>query len=286
MAIRPNKYPDEVWVAIKTLWESVPKISWREVLEQVGSALQSKMPSEKVCRTRCEKEGWEKIGLNKGLKQRSKSDKKDPDLDLNSTSKNIEKSDGSDWSYADYKNSVSEVEFNGSKNVDPTPIIQMAQRSIDMRAEVIQTQRDRCENMNTMFDQIMAACPTQNDVLHHPNKANDLITMAAKRATVLEMLTRANVNITKQAYMAWGITEEMFQDGKSEERLAQIKELEATLEVAHEDIETQRQQMMERQRLIVNGEFMTDTGHLIEYQPDSNDSNDSTEIEEVTQHEQ
>lgn len=282
MASHPSGYSDEIWLAIRTLWESVPKISWRAVLDQVRAALQAEVPSEKVCRERAKREGWQKIGLKKGPKQGSKDGLKPPKLDQNKTPKNTEESESNEWSYADYKKTVSGVEFDGSKNVDPTPVIKMAQRSIDMRAEVIQTQRDRCENLNAMFDQIMAGCPTQNDVLYQPDKANDLITMAAKRATVLEMLTRANVNITKQAYMAWGITEEMFQDGKSEERLAQIKELEATLEIATEDIESQRQQMMERQRLIVNGEFMTDTGHLIEYQPDPVDS---TEVEEQ-QHEQ
>lgn len=285
MASHPSGYSDEVWLAIRTLWESVPKISWREVLEQVGAALRAEMPSPSVCRRRSQREGWQKIGLKKGPKQGAKNGLKDQNSPPNSPLKNKEESDSKPNDYQSYMQGVLGGEFNGSKNVDPTPILQMAQRSIDMRAEVIQTQRDRCENMNTMFDQIMAACPTQNDVLYQPDKANDLITMAAKRATVLEMLTRANVNITKQAYMAWGITEEMFQDGKSEERLAQIKELEATLELANEDIEAQRQQMMERQRLIVNGEFMTDTGHLIEYQPDPVDSHDSTEIEEQ-QHEQ
>ena len=266
MASRPNKYPDEVWVAIRTLWESVPKISWREVLEQVGAALQAEMPSEKVCRTRCEREGWKKIGLNKGLKPRSKDGLKDPKLDLNSTPENNDKSNDSEWSYEQYKKSVGEVEFDRSKNVDPTPIIQLSQKSIDQRAEVIRTHRDRCENLDVMLDQIMEACPTQHQVLNDPTKADELITMAAKRATVLEILTRSNLNVAKQAFLVWGISEEMFQDNKNAERIAQIQELEASLAVAADALEEQRQAMFERQNKIASGEFFEGT-RLVEHHP-------------------
>lgn len=266
MASRPNKYPDEVWLAIRTLWESVPKISWREVLEQVGAALQSEMPSEKVCRTRCEREGWKKIGLNKGLKPRSKDGLKDPKLDLNSTPENDDKSNDSEWSYAQYKQNMHEVEFDRSKSVDPSPIIVLSQQSIDHRAQVIQTNRDRCENLDVMFGQIMDACPTQHQVLNNPEIANELITMAAKRATVLEMLTRSNLNMAKHAFLVWGISEEMFQEGKNAERMAKIQELEASLEVAAGDLEAQRQAMYERQNKITSGEFFEGT-RLVEHLP-------------------
>jgi hypothetical protein len=236
------------------------------VLEQVGDALKSEMPSEKVCRARCEREGWKKIGLSRGLKPRSKDGRKDPKLDLNSTPENNDKSNDSEWSYEQYKKNVREVGFDPSRRVDPTPIIELSQRSIDMRAQVIQTHRDRCENLDVMFGQIMEACPTQYQVLNDPIRADELITMAAKRATVLEMLTRAGASMAKLSFTVWGISEEMFQDSKNSERIAQIQELEASLVVAADTLEAQRQEMFERQNKIASGEFF-EGARLVEHHP-------------------
>ena len=266
MASHPSGYSDEIWLAIRTLWESVPKISWRAVIEQVGSALQAEMPTESVCRKRSQREGWKKIGLKKGPKQGTKDGLNQPKSGQDFSVKNQNESVVKSTDYQSYMQDVLGDEFDRLKNVDPTPIIQLSQQSIDRRAEVIRTHRDRCENLDVMLDQIMEACPTQHQVLNDPVRADELITLAAKRATVLEILTRANLNMGKHAFLIWGISEEMFQDNKNAERIAHIQELEASLEVAADALEEQRQAMFERQRKIASGEFFEGT-RLVEHQP-------------------
>ena len=50
-------YSDDVWKAIRLLWEaSPPTVSWRVILEQVASALNCEVPSIAAASTRCKSE--------------------------------------------------------------------------------------------------------------------------------------------------------------------------------------------------------------------------------------
>ena len=70
-------YSDDVWKAIRLLWEaSPPTVSWRVILEQVSTALHCEVPSIAAASTRCKAEFWlkeVKKGVKKGVKNSVKN---------------------------------------------------------------------------------------------------------------------------------------------------------------------------------------------------------------------
>lgn len=77
MTSRKVGYSDDVWRAIRLLWEaSPPTVSWRVILEQVASALNCEVPSIAAASTRCKSETWLKSvkkGVKKGVKNSVKN---------------------------------------------------------------------------------------------------------------------------------------------------------------------------------------------------------------------
>jgi hypothetical protein len=69
-------YSDDVWRAIRLLWEaSPPGVSWRVVLEQVSATLNCEVPSIPTVSMRCKSDGWKK-SLKKSLKNGAKNSAK------------------------------------------------------------------------------------------------------------------------------------------------------------------------------------------------------------------
>ena len=69
-------YSDDVWRAIRLLWEaSPPGVSWRVVLEQVSATLNCEVPSIPTVSMRCKSDGWKK-SLKKSLKKGAKNSAK------------------------------------------------------------------------------------------------------------------------------------------------------------------------------------------------------------------
>lgn len=77
MTSKKAGYSDDVWRAIRLLWEaSPPTVSWRVILEQVASALNCEVPSIAAASTRCKSETWLKSvkkGVKKGVKNSVKN---------------------------------------------------------------------------------------------------------------------------------------------------------------------------------------------------------------------
>lgn len=77
MTSKKAGYSDDVWKAIRLLWEaSPPTVSWRVILEQVSTALHCEVPSIAAASTRCKSETWLKSvkkGVKKGVKNSVKN---------------------------------------------------------------------------------------------------------------------------------------------------------------------------------------------------------------------
>ncbi len=68
MTSRKVGYSDDVWKAIRLLWEaSPPTVSWRVILEQVSRTLHCEVPGIPAVSTKCKNEKWRKT-LKKTLK--------------------------------------------------------------------------------------------------------------------------------------------------------------------------------------------------------------------------
>lgn len=73
MATNRVSYSDDVWKAIRLIWEASPStVSWRVILEQVATAMSCDVPSIPTASMRCKTEGWKK-SLKKSLKKGAKN---------------------------------------------------------------------------------------------------------------------------------------------------------------------------------------------------------------------
>lgn len=68
-------YPPKVWKALKLLWESSPKITWQQLVDDIAETLQCDVPSGSVVRRRAMAEKWKKT-VKKQVKSDNKSLKK------------------------------------------------------------------------------------------------------------------------------------------------------------------------------------------------------------------
>lgn len=73
MTAKKISYSDDVWKAIRLIWEASPSnISWRVILEQVAATLNCDVPGIPTVSTKCKNEKWQKK-LKKTLKSDAKN---------------------------------------------------------------------------------------------------------------------------------------------------------------------------------------------------------------------
>lgn len=239
MAQKQNGYPEDVWKAIRLLWESTPKISWRIVRETVSDALQTQVPGDQTCADRCKKEGWKKAGRRAGKIAKEGAGKGLENSTNSSPKENEEKSTELVVS-AQNPSSIPARQDYVIEGLDLSKIIGLAQGSINTQAEIIRTYRERLEDLGVMYDNMIGSVPRNPDVetLEELNLHVDLI---KKSMDFLHKLGATQ-------FPVWGITPDMFEDSKSKGRTLEIKAFEEELETKREAVKSQQEAMFERQR--------------------------------------
>ncbi len=259
-------YPDEVWEAIRTLWEGVPKITWAEVLRQVGEITDSEVPSQQACINRQKKEKWKKKRLKSDLKNSLKNQ------DGNQASSDEEK-ELNTISYADFikhkfcekiqaekdenplpKNRVKELldsTFAEAEN-EQSKIVRQHRRQAEYLAELYQTLLSQADDLFALqldiddenFDEVSF-------------KHAKLATLTEKKTNIALMLAQVGKLTQERVFKAWGITE--VEDDR------RVKARQQDIEAQEEELATSRAAMRsEQEKLCRERMAMVERGYFIE----------------------
>ena len=233
----PIGYPNEVWYAIRILWESVPKISMREVLEQVGEAMNTKTPSEKVARAKKEKEKWQKKigrsadsdGWSNGGRRANFSDHLR--IENNSDETTSYDEDSTHLDHAIKKKSM--VENDNVYPLNPTTVVAHAKRVLTSVETVIKRHRDRTDKLGLVQDKIINALEEymafekpglDDDEFEQTMERRDgVLKQLFKEITLLEKLVLTSQAHQKTERESWGI------ESSGEDRANELRKVDSSM---------------------------------------------------------
>ena len=258
-------YPNEVWVALRELWESTPKISVRELRETVSRMTGCECPKEQVIYARRDRDGWKK----KPLKKRK-----------NNPVERLMKSDD-EFHHPFIPDDMDGTTVSGRDDsakervilppdlvvypVDATPVLNEARRIMATVEKIVWKQRTRAASAGLIMDSLYASieqlaedCP--RPTVDDPNIA-DLLTrrnllLASIDAEIKMLLNLMMANQIQQKIEreAWGI-ESSGDDGESDKRKANIALLESKTKSARTGLAQQKSELADRLRMIESGEI-------------------------------
>ena len=207
-------YPDEVWVAIKTLWESVPKITLPEVRRQVGEAMDCETPSEQVIGRKIKAQKWKKAVRRISFKHPKSVVAETMSQTTNRTSGNIDNSIDSDEVLEGEFTDVSSSSDRCDYPLDPTPVFNEAKRVLKGVERTIKNHRLRNSNLgemqDTLVDQFEDVLDVKLDTANEnfESEAKKLVTalrVLQLKTGVLTDLAIANKAIQSSDRESWGI---------------------------------------------------------------------------------
>jgi len=266
---KPVGYPNEVWFAIKTLWESVPKISMREVLEQVGEAMNTKTPSEKVARAKKEREKWKKkIGRSADSDGWSDAGRKAKSLDQLKIEKNNDATTGydSDSDHLDHEGEKNTLVENANVYpLNPTNVIAHANRVLTTVEGVIKRHRGRTNRLGVVQDKIISALEdymnfekpeiTDEEFEKKMDRRDDMLRQLFKEVTLLEKLVLTSQAHQKTERESWGI-ESSGDDSTNELRKVDSSMLDKKLNENRAALTKQKEEyVQEKMKRIESGEI-------------------------------
>lgn len=252
-------YPDDVWEAIKLIWESMPKISWAEVLRQVAQSMQCDVPSISTVSERCKAEKWNKIP-NKIPKSNQKNSVK---IRQGKVGKNKSNSTGCN-EFLSEKISEKFGKNSEEKALTVPELKIIVEEARTEQSRVIERHRQSSDLVSTLRDSLLM----QADVVFSlPLKMDDkdfeenavkhlkLITLLEKKSSIAMALTIINKNAQETQFKAWGIKEITDEDAEKA-RKQDYQKLDEDLAKERDEVKVQQQQLfVERTRLIENGAF-------------------------------
>ncbi len=273
--MKPANYQPQVWLAIRALWEAAPKITWREVLEQVAGTLQCEVPSISTVSTRAKQEKWKKKSRkNAGGNGSGQGAKKDPKSALKNAlpfrpGENCETDDTGDFIDGDFR-PVSDSENNLDIGLE---IIEQAALKIGTSVErVINNHRVRNYRLGQFQDRVME--DVQRDIVAaeiiHPSEGEgddvdplilEKLVIQKKRIEIcglkvdlLKKMAEANSMIQKTDRESWGI-ESSGDDGEANRRKADTALLEEKTKSARSGLAAQKAALYDRMKMIESGEI-------------------------------
>lgn len=282
------EYPQEVWAAIRLLWESSPKISWRECLEMVSDQLQTEVPSIVAVSKRAKRENWKKRVKTIVKKPIKKARKNSKNLTPKTVSTLNDEEDEQDFDNEEesslndaLKNDAKTVK-NDVKKIDITPVMIMAEDAVSEAAAVIYKYRNRSSRIGELVDGVLDQMDDINlkvknskERAFDENEAKILqnqMSFTAGTVELVEKLTKSLEKLSNVEYASFGLKEEDFKDKQTknrldditddtvyeqERRLAQIRFEEAkarALEIESPDFEANLRAEMEAEGIIITGE--------------------------------
>jgi hypothetical protein len=250
MVDRQKGYHEDIWKAIRILWETNSKISIRLVRQTVSDALQTEVPSESVIDRRRIKEGW-----RKGGSKRVKTKKIEGEFTLSSLppiqEKKVEETEVKKYIPPVKKNVKSELmprdenqhDHRNSDGIDLEPIFNLAQKSVNHQAEIINRFRQRSEDIGVMLDRALEDLPRYAD--------SETLADAKTRMDIIKSAMDVIKNHGAVSFGAWAITMDMLDDsqGKTKARTIQLQDYEKDLAIKREVLNMQKDEMIERRAL-------------------------------------
>lgn len=267
----PLIYPNELWVALRELWEATPKISFRELREQVGQMMGCDCPSEQAISVRSKREGWKKKPLKKRLK--NPVEKVLTEGIDSQQSENNQEHCGERESHDpnNRKNQERRKPDLLTYPLDPTPVINEAKRVMATVEKIVWKHRERAARAGVLFDSIYSSIERLSTDMPIPDVVDpELLIKLTQRKILMESveaeikmmlnLMMANQIQQKMEREAWGI-ESSGDDGEIEKRKADVALLEDKTKSARSGLAQQKAALAERLRAVESGE-------IFEHQPD------------------
>lgn len=273
-------YPDDVWEAIKLIWESMPKISWADVLNEVALSMQCEVPSISTVSERCKAEKWKKIP-NKIPNKIPKSDPKNSvKIRKESKAKNENNSTGC-TGFLSEKISRKMGDDTEKKALTVPELKIIVEEARTEQSRVIERHRQSSDLVSTLRDSLLTQA---DEVFSLPLKIDDkdfeenaikhlkIITLLEKKSSIAMALTIISKNAQETQFKAWGIKEITDEDAEKA-RKQDYQKLDEDLAKERDEAKVQQQQLfVERTRLIESGAFEVRPveGDFVEVRDDEN----------------
>lgn len=265
MAGAPLIYPNEVWVALRELWEASPKISMRELRDTVSTMMGCECPKAQVIYAKKDREQWKK----KPLKKRKTNPvetlmKNDDEFHQPFITEDAEAARFSAGKGKDEKRKNLTPDLMVYP-VDATPVLNEARRILSTVEKIIWKHRTRAasagqimDSLYASIDQLTADCPRPDvndpEMQNKLDKRNSLLSSVDAEIKMLLNLMMANQIQQKIEREAWGI-ESSGDDGEATKRKADIGMLEEKTKSARSGLAAQKAALYDRMKMIESGEI-------------------------------
>lgn len=260
----PVGYPKEVWEALKTLWESVPKISVSEVRRQVGDSMNCSTPDISVISRRIKTHKWKKTVRRTAKNTVNSLVGSDKIIDSGETQKNSSISIGEGLVIdGDCAEVFGKIDCHNYP-LDPTPVFNNAKRILKGVEKTIANHRLRNANLGEMQDTLVEQFEDTLDVKldttneNFETEAKKLVTalrVLQLKTGVLTDLAIANKAIQSSDRESWGI-ESSGDDSTNELRKVDSSILDKKLSDNRKALTQQKQvYVQEKMKRIESGEI-------------------------------
>lgn len=289
MTSKKAGYSDDVWKAIRLLWEaSPPTVSWRVILEQVSTALHCEVPSIAAASTRCKAEFWlkeVKKGVKKGVKNSVKNmNNFNPEKEIENQIKTViygetlnpEKEDSVEVK------SVKKVRGELVASEGMERIEKAAAKAISGTEQLVEKLR---ESQVGMFN-VNVMCITQlQDFLNKVLSAETLpdleflkaqMSIIAGAAEMGETLSRTQERVLKGLIGLHGLNPDDFKDRVEAQQMQNkiMLELDAKMDQVKRDMLDQKAKVLNRDIAAIEAGVLTPDEEQIVGNMGSNDHND------------
>lgn len=267
----PLIYPNELWVALRELWEATPKISVRELRDQVSEMMGCECPKEQVIYAKMKRDDWKKKPLkkrkNNPVERMMKSDDEFHQISTNDNTETTSESAKKTSPEKPEKKTPDLLVYP----VDATKVMAEARRIMSTVEKIVWKHRERAARAGLLFDSLYCSMEQLSEACARPDvddpeielkleKRHRLLGSIDAEIKMLTNLMTANQIQQKMEREAWGI-ESSGDDGEVEKRKADVALLEDKTKSARSGLAQQKAALAERLRAVESGE-------IFEHQPD------------------
>jgi len=282
-------YSDDVWKAIRLLWEaSPPGVSWRVVLEQVSATLNCEVPGIPAVSTKCKNEKWRKT-LKKTLKNDVKKSVKNmqdfhTSEDIENEIKTVSSSDNFQDQEKDFSHQKSVKKVRGElvASEGMERIEKAAAKAISGTEQLVEKLR---ESQVGMFN-VNVMCITQlQDFLNKVLSAETLpdleflkaqMSIIAGAAEMGETLSKTQERVLKGLIGLHGLNPDDFKDRVEAQQMQNkiMQELDAKMDQVKRDMLDQKAKVLNRDIAAIEAGVLTPDEEQIVGTMGSNDHDD------------
>ncbi|WP_230656898.1 hypothetical protein [Psychrobacter sp. I-STPA10] len=234
-----DSLPKDVWAAARLIWETTPKISYSELIEQLKDVFGDEAPKSKsTISNRIKKEGWvKKRTLKKGSNSKKEGEKERTEGERSSNT--VERM-GKTVQSAEHKNNKDEegqaLEVYRTAEQKAERVAENLVMSVEQRAERIVTHRKRLRRLGVLQDTLteLATEILEVDFNFIPSCDKEggdgdviakKLVMADTLSQTLSKLTASQKMIAEMEFPICGISAEDFSQSEQDRRLEALEAL-------------------------------------------------------------